>query len=83
VDPDQRKPVLVRALRPGDIIVIDNLSGHKGAKTRAPVEIAGAGLPFLPPCSPDFQTDRKGVHRVKRGLWERKLRGALGRAKAA
>jgi putative transposase len=37
--------VLVPALKPGDIVIIDNLGSHKGKATRA----AGAKLFFLPP----------------------------------
>jgi transposase len=43
--------VLVPELRPGDIVVLDNLSSHKGPKVRALVEAAGATLCFLPPLS--------------------------------
>ena len=46
--------VLVPELRSGDIVVMDNLSSHKGSKTQAPIEAAGARLLFLPPHSPDF-----------------------------
>ena len=46
--------VLVPELRPGDIVIMDNLSSHKGPRTRASVEAAGVGLLFLPSCSPDF-----------------------------
>jgi hypothetical protein len=45
--------VLVPQLRPGDVVVMDNLSSHKGAPTRASIEAAGATLLFLPPYSPD------------------------------
>jgi hypothetical protein len=46
--------VLVPELRQGDIIVMDNLSSHKGPKVREMIEAAGASLLFLPPYSPDF-----------------------------
>jgi transposase len=46
--------VLVPELRPGDTVVMDNLSSHKGASVRAAIEAAGAGLLYLPPYSPDF-----------------------------
>jgi transposase len=46
--------VLVPELRPGDIVVMDNLSGHKGPRARALIEDAGATLVFLPPYSPDL-----------------------------
>jgi DDE superfamily endonuclease len=44
--------VLVPALRPGDVVVMDNLRCHKGAAVRVAIEAAGAELRFLPPYSP-------------------------------
>ena len=46
--------VLVLELRPGDIVVLDNLSSHKGEAIKAAIEAAGATLMFLPPYSPDL-----------------------------
>ena len=46
--------VLVPELRKGDVVVMDNLSSHKGTTTRQRIEAAGASLLFLPPYSPDF-----------------------------
>src|SRR3546814_7151641 len=46
--------VLVPTLRPGDIVVIDNLPAHKPAAVRQAIERAGAELRFLPAYSPDF-----------------------------
>jgi transposase len=46
--------VLVPQLRPGDVVVMDNLSSHKRARTRALTEAAGATVLFLPPYSPDL-----------------------------
>src|SRR4051794_35024761 len=46
--------VLVPELRPGDVVILDNLSSHKGARVRALIEAAGASLLYLPPYSPDF-----------------------------
>ena len=46
--------VLVPALRPGDVVVLDNLIVHKQPAVRAAIEHAGAQLRFLPPYSPDF-----------------------------
>ena len=45
---------LAPTLRPGDIVVLDNLSAHKRAAARRAVEAAGAELRFLPPYSPDL-----------------------------
>ena len=46
--------VLVPTLRPGDVVVLDNLAAHKQPEVRAVIEQAGALLRFLPPYSPDF-----------------------------
>ncbi len=46
--------VLVPELRPGDVVVMDNLSSHKRVRTRQLIESAGAYLVFLPPYSPDL-----------------------------
>lgn len=45
---------LVKTLKPGDIVVLDNLGSHKGAMVRNIVRAAGARLFFLPPYSPDL-----------------------------
>ncbi len=44
----------VPTLRPGDIVVLDNLGSHKGATVRKAIRRAGAHLLFLPPYSPDL-----------------------------
>ena len=44
---------LVPTLRPGDVVVLDNLGSHKGQAVRAAIRAAGAHLLFLPPYSPD------------------------------
>jgi transposase len=46
--------VLVPELRPGDVVVMDNLSPHKSPAVRQAIESAGARLLYLPPYSPDF-----------------------------
>jgi len=46
--------VLVPTLRPGDVVVLDNLAMHKQPEVQAAIEGAGARLRFLPPYSPDF-----------------------------
>ena len=71
---------LVPELRPGDIVVMDNLSSHKGPGVRTMIEQAGAELMFLPPYSPDFNPIefafsklkarlRKAAERTVDGLW--------------
>ncbi|MCO6415788.1 IS630 family transposase [Siccirubricoccus sp. KC 17139] len=72
--------VLVPELRPGDVVIMDNLGSHKGASVRAAIEAAGAGLLYLPPYSPDFNPIeqafaklkamlRKAAERSIDGLW--------------
>ena len=46
--------VLGPTLKPGDIVVLDNLSAHKVPGIREAIEAAGAKLFYLPPYSPDF-----------------------------
>ena len=41
-------------LKPGDIVVMDNLPAHRSAAVRNAIRRAGAELRFLPPYSPDF-----------------------------
>jgi transposase len=45
---------LVPTLRPEDVVVMDNLSSHKGKAIRRAIRAAGATLIFLPPYSPDL-----------------------------
>ena len=45
---------LVPTLKPGDIVVMDNLGSHKGQAVRQLIRAAGARLLFLPPYSPDL-----------------------------
>jgi hypothetical protein len=46
--------VLAPSLRPGQIVVVDNLGAHKGQKVRELIEERGCRLLYLPPYSPDF-----------------------------
>jgi len=46
--------VLVKALGPGDVVVMDNLAPHKAAGIKEAIEAAGASVLYLPPYSPDF-----------------------------
>jgi len=45
---------LVPTLKPGDIVIMDNLGSHKGVAVRQAIRAAGARLLFLPPYSPDL-----------------------------
>lgn len=60
--------VLAPALRPGDVVLLDNLSSHKGTRARRAIEAAGAELLFLPPYSPDFNPIEKMWSKVKASL---------------
>jgi transposase len=77
--------VLVPALRPGDVVVMDNLSCHTQRAVRAALEGAGCRVEYLPPYSPDCNPIelafsklkrllRKAAERTVEGLW-----AALGR----
>lgn len=57
--------VLVPALRPGDIVIMDNLGSHKGTAVREAIEAAGAELRFLPPYSPDFNPIENAFSKLK------------------
>ena len=46
--------VLVPELRPGDVVVMDNLGRHRGPAVAVVIEAVGASLLHLPPYSPDF-----------------------------
>ena len=46
--------ILLPTLKPGDIVVMDNLGSHKSADVRRMIRSAGARLWFLPPYSPDL-----------------------------
>ena len=74
--------VLAPTLRPGEIVVLDNLSAHKVSGVREAIEAAGASLLYLPPYSPDFNPIeqlfaklkallRKAAERSVEGLWSR------------
>ena len=57
--------VLVPELRAGDIVVMDNLSSHKGPLVRELIEAAGARLLYLPPYSPDFNPIENAFAKLK------------------
>ncbi len=48
------REILVPSLRPGDIVVMDNLGAHKNERTLTLIEKAGAEVRFLPAYSPDL-----------------------------
>jgi transposase len=78
--------VLAQTLRPGDIVVMDNLAPHKSPHAAECMRRAGAYLWLLPPYSPDFNPIEKMWSKVKAYLRKAKARSrnaldrAIGRA---
>jgi transposase len=56
---------LVPELKPGDIVIMDNLPAHKVTGVREAIEDAGASLIYLPPYSPDLNPIEKAFAKVK------------------
>jgi transposase len=56
---------LIPMLKPGDIVVMDNLPAHKPASVRRSIEAAGADLLYLPPYSPDFNPIEMAFAKLK------------------
>jgi transposase len=72
---------LAPTLRPGDVVILDNLPAHQVAGVRETIERVGATLRFLPPYSPDFNPIenafaklkallRAAAQRTVKGLWQ-------------
>jgi transposase len=72
--------VLLPQLQAGDVVILDNLSSHKRARTQKLIESVGATLVFLPPYSPDLnpiemifskikQLLRSMAYRTSEALW--------------
>lgn len=59
------REVLCPTLRPGDLVVMDNLSPHKIDVTLGLIERAGASVAFLPAYSPDFNPIERMWSKVK------------------
>lgn len=57
--------VLVKELKPGDIVVMDNLPAHKISGVRDAIETAGVRLLYLPPYSPDFNPIEMAFSKLK------------------
>ena len=60
--------VLCPRLRPGHVVVMDNLSAHKVDGVRQRIEARGASLLYLPPYSPDLNPIEKAWSKLKQGL---------------
>ncbi len=78
--------LLVPELKPGDTVIMDNLSSHKSAAVEASIEATGAKLMLLPPYSPDLNPIEKMWSKVKACLRRESKRtkttliNAIGRA---
>ncbi len=57
--------VLAPALRPGQVVVMDNLSAHKGERVRELIERRGCELLYLPPYSPDLNPIEEAFSKLK------------------
>uniref|UniRef100_B0T7R7 Putative transposase of insertion sequence n=1 Tax=Caulobacter sp. (strain K31) TaxID=366602 RepID=B0T7R7_CAUSK len=57
--------ILVPTLRPGDIVILDNLGAHKSAAARRAIKAAGASLLFLSPYSPDLNPIENAFSKLK------------------
>jgi transposase len=71
--------VLAPTLGPGQMVIMDNLSAHKGGRVKEIIEGIGCQLVYLPPYSPDFNPIEQAFSKVK-GLLRRaeaRTRGAL------
>jgi transposase len=80
------KHALAPTLRPGPMVVVDNLSAHKGGRVKEIIEGRGYELIYLPPYSPDFNPIEQTFSKIK-GLMRRSeartreaLIEAMGRA---
>jgi transposase len=66
--------VLCPALRPADVVIMDNLSSHKVNGVRETIEKAGAEVLYLPPYSPDLNPIEKAWAKLKQLLRRAKAR---------
>jgi transposase len=76
---------MVPTLAPGDIVVMDNLSSHKGPRVEELIEAAGAELRYRPPYSPDMNPIEKAYSKLKanlRKIAERTVAGLMSALEA-
>ena len=66
--------VLCPRLRPGQVVIMDNLAAHKVTGVRALIEATGARLLYLPPYSPDFNPIEQAWSKIKQYLRSAKAR---------
>ncbi len=57
--------MLVPSLQPGQLVIMDNLSIHKGQKVRQAIEARGCQVLFLPAYSPDLSPIEEAFSKVK------------------
>ena len=57
--------MLSSALKPGQVVVMDNLSAHKGSRVRELIEAKGRELLYLPPYSPDLNSIEEAFSKIK------------------
>ena len=78
--------VLAPSLRPGQVVVMDNLSSHKGPRVRELIQARGCELLYLPAYSPDLNPIEQAFAKLKALLRKAKARTrealleAMGRA---
>src|SRR3989440_10512155 len=60
--------LLAPSLRPGQIVILDNLSIHQGPRVKQAIEARGCRLLFLPAYSPDFSPLEEAFSKVKAAL---------------
>ena len=69
---------LAPTLRPGQVVVMDNLSAHKSPRVTQLVEACGARVAYLPPYSPDFNPIEQAISKVKAALRRLGVRTVAG-----
>jgi transposase len=74
---------LVPTLRPGDIVVLDNLGSHRGKRVRQAIRQAGARLLFLPKYSPDLNPIEQVFSKLKHLLRRAQARSYDGLLQAS
>jgi transposase len=62
------RDALIPTLRPGQVVIMDNLQSHKVSGIRQAIESAGACLLYLPPYSPDFSPIEPMWSKIKQKL---------------
>jgi hypothetical protein len=61
---------LAKEVRPGDLLIMDNLSAHKTTAVQQALNLAGIKYLYLPPYSPDFSPIENAFSKIKRRMRE-------------